>query len=169
MNIDQLRKELEIDEGVIHEIYMDHLGYPTFGIGHLVTKDDPEYGQDEGTAISERRVIDVFNDDIRTVLIDCGTPRVFEENLHVWHLFVIRTKKRNQFIRFMKEKNIELGIHYPKAIHHQKAYSSYKFNKSNFKNANKFSSQLVSLPIFPLMRLKEKEYVVKNIFKFFNQ
>ena len=72
MNIDQLRKELEIDEGVIHEIYMDHLGYPTFGIGHLVTKDDPEYGQDEGTAISEQRVIDVFNKDIQTVLTDCG-------------------------------------------------------------------------------------------------
>ena len=72
MNIDRLRRDLEIDEGVIHEIYLDHLGYPTFGIGHLVTKDDSEYGQDEGTAISEQRVIDVFNKDIRTVLEDCG-------------------------------------------------------------------------------------------------
>ena len=72
MNIDKLRRDLEIDEGVIHEIYLDHLGYPTFGIGHLVTKDDSEYGQDEGTAISEQRVIDVFNKDIQTVLTDCG-------------------------------------------------------------------------------------------------
>ena len=96
-------------------------------------------------------------------------PKVFEENLHVWHLFVIRTKKRSQLIRFMKEQNIELGIHYPKAIHHQRAYSSYKFNNSKFKNANKFSSQLVSLPIFPLMSLKEQEYVVKNIYEFFKK
>ena len=72
MNIDKLRRDLEIDEGVIHEIYLDHLGYPTFGIGHLVTKDDSEYGQDEGTTVSEQRVIDVFNKDIRTVLTDCG-------------------------------------------------------------------------------------------------
>ena len=36
MNIEQLRKELEVDEGVKYEIYNDHLGYPTFGIGHLV-------------------------------------------------------------------------------------------------------------------------------------
>ena len=36
MNIEQLRKELEVDEGVKYEIYKDHLGYPTFGIGHLV-------------------------------------------------------------------------------------------------------------------------------------
>jgi GH24 family phage-related lysozyme (muramidase) len=36
MNIDVLRKELEVDEGVKYEIYNDHLGYATFGIGHLV-------------------------------------------------------------------------------------------------------------------------------------
>ena len=44
MDIEKLREQLEIDEGVVHEIYLDHLGYPTFGIGHLVTDDDPEYG-----------------------------------------------------------------------------------------------------------------------------
>ena len=43
MNIEQLRKELEVDEGVKHEIYNDHLGYPTFGIGHLVRDSDPEH------------------------------------------------------------------------------------------------------------------------------
>ena len=45
MNIDLLREQLEIDEGIKHEIYLDHLGYPTFGIGHLVTESDPEQGQ----------------------------------------------------------------------------------------------------------------------------
>ena len=35
MDIEKLREQLEIDEGVVHEIYLDHLGYPTFGIGHL--------------------------------------------------------------------------------------------------------------------------------------
>ena len=36
MDLEKLRKQLEIDEGVKYEIYNDHLGYPTFGIGHLV-------------------------------------------------------------------------------------------------------------------------------------
>ena len=31
MNIDKLREELEIDEGVRYHVYLDHLGYPTFG------------------------------------------------------------------------------------------------------------------------------------------
>ena len=71
MNIEQLRKELEVDEGVKHEIYNDHLGYPTFGIGHLVRDSDPEHGQEIGTTISEDRVIEAFNEDVKTVLNDC--------------------------------------------------------------------------------------------------
>jgi GH24 family phage-related lysozyme (muramidase) len=44
VNIEQLRSEIEADEGNIGEIYLDHLGLPTFGIGHLVKKTDPENG-----------------------------------------------------------------------------------------------------------------------------
>ena len=40
MDLEKLRKQLEIDEGVKYEIYLDHLGYPTFGIGHLVIPSD---------------------------------------------------------------------------------------------------------------------------------
>ena len=71
MNIDQLRKELEVDEGVKYEIYNDHLGYPTFGIGHLVIDTDPEYGEEVGTPVSEDRVAEAFNRDVETVISDC--------------------------------------------------------------------------------------------------
>ena len=71
MNIEQLRKELEVDEGVKYEIYNDHLGYPTFGIGHLVRDTDPEHGQEIGTPVSEDRVIEAFNKDVESVLNDC--------------------------------------------------------------------------------------------------
>ena len=72
MNIEQLRKELEVDEGVKYEIYNDHLGYPTFGIGHLVRDNDPESGEPVGTPVSEDRVIEAFNQDVETVLSDCN-------------------------------------------------------------------------------------------------
>ena len=71
MNIDTLRKELEIDEGVKHEIYLDHLGLPTFGIGHLITKSDEEYGEDVGTPVSDDRVKECFEFDVKQVLKDC--------------------------------------------------------------------------------------------------
>lgn len=71
MDIDKLRKQLEIDEGVLHEIYLDHLGYSTFGIGHLVTDNDPEYGLDVGTKVDELRCLEAFEEDIESVLSDC--------------------------------------------------------------------------------------------------
>ena len=71
MNIEQLRKELELDEGVKYEIYNDHLGYATFGIGHLVRDSDPEHGQEIGTAVTEDRVISAFDEDVQVVLADC--------------------------------------------------------------------------------------------------
>jgi len=72
MNIDILRKQLEIDEGVKYEIYLDHLGYPTFGIGHLIREDDPEHGEATGTEVSESRVAEAFEQDVQTVLSDCA-------------------------------------------------------------------------------------------------
>ena len=72
MDLDQLREQLEIDEGVKYEIYNDHLGYATFGVGHLVIKSDPEYDMDLGTPISESRVIEAFEQDCENVLRDCN-------------------------------------------------------------------------------------------------
>jgi GH24 family phage-related lysozyme (muramidase) len=71
MNIDQLREELKIDEGVKYEIYLDHLGLPTFGVGHLVLDSDPEHGQEVGTPVSEDRVNECFAKDVEVVLSEC--------------------------------------------------------------------------------------------------
>jgi len=72
MNIEQLREQLEVDEGCVYEIYNDHLGYATFGIGHLVTESDPEQGQSLGTPVSSDRVAEAFESDIQSVLRDCN-------------------------------------------------------------------------------------------------
>jgi lysozyme len=72
MNIDQLREQLEVDEGCVYKIYNDHLGYATFGIGHLVTESDPEQGQSLGTSVSSDRVAEAFESDIQSVLRDCN-------------------------------------------------------------------------------------------------
>ena len=55
MNRQAVFEQLKIDEGVVYAIYKDHLGYPTFGVGHLVLESDPEHGQDVGTPVSEER------------------------------------------------------------------------------------------------------------------
>ena len=71
MDRDRLREELAADEGCKYEIYLDHLGLPTFGIGHLVKEYDPEHGQPVGTPVSEERVRRAFNLDVIVTLEDC--------------------------------------------------------------------------------------------------
>ena len=68
---DRLREELKIDEGCKYEVYLDHLGLPTFGIGHLITKDDPEYQMGMGTPVDEIRVNEAFEQDIHVTLDEC--------------------------------------------------------------------------------------------------
>ena len=71
MDIDKLREEIAYDEGSVNKIYLDHLGLPTFGIGHLVIDTDPEHGQPVGTPVSEDRCNSAFDEDVKTVLNDC--------------------------------------------------------------------------------------------------
>ena len=71
MDIEKLREEIEYDEGSVNEIYLDHLGLATFGVGHLVRKEDPEYGWEVGTPVDADRCVEAFNTDIETVLSDC--------------------------------------------------------------------------------------------------
>jgi lysozyme len=72
MDIDKLREEIAYDEGSVNEIYLDHLGLPTFGIGHLVIDIDPEHGQPVGTPVSEDRCNEAFDNDVQTVISDCN-------------------------------------------------------------------------------------------------
>ncbi len=71
MNREAIFEQLKIDEGVVYEIYKDHLGYPTFGVGHLVLDSDPEFGAEVGTPVSEERVKECFERDLDTAISEC--------------------------------------------------------------------------------------------------
>lgn len=60
-------------EGVKYEVYKDTKGNPTFGIGHLITPDDEEYGKPVETPVSPSRVDSVFRIDIDTAMVAAGS------------------------------------------------------------------------------------------------
>tara|TARA_R110000744_G_scaffold78213_2_gene154191 strand:- start:47 stop:490 length:444 start_codon:yes stop_codon:yes gene_type:complete len=71
MDIEILKQELTADEGCKYEIYLDHLGYKTFGIGHLCKATDLENDLEVGAEVSKDRVDECFVDDIEKVIEDC--------------------------------------------------------------------------------------------------
>ena len=75
--IEQLKKELEVDEGCVKKIYLDHLGYKTCAIGHLVKEGEPEWRLNVGDPISDERIAELFAADIGWTMADC--KQVFSE------------------------------------------------------------------------------------------
>ena len=111
MNIGQLREELERDEGVKYEVYLDHLGYPTFGIGHLITDDDPECGASVGTEVDNDRVKEAFETDVETVLSDCERLYVQFEHLPEEVQLIVANMMFNMgYTRLSKFKGMKRGV-----------------------------------------------------------
>ena len=111
MHLDKLRKQLEIDEGVKYEIYLDHLGYPTFGIGHLVVPDDKEYREDVGTRVSEERVRECFDKDVESVLRDCTLLyKDFDELPEEVQQIVANMMFNMGYTRLSKFKGMKRGV-----------------------------------------------------------
>ena len=111
MNLEKLQEELEIDEGCKYEIYLDHLGYPTFGVGHLVLESDPEYGWEVGTSIDTYRVNEAFEDDVQSVLTDCEKLYVQWEHLPEEVKLIIANMMFNMgYTRLSKFKGMKRGV-----------------------------------------------------------
>ena len=111
MNIDELRQELEYDEGVEYKIYHDHKGYPTFGIGHLVTQSDPEFSLPLGAPVSEERVAECFNQDIETTISECKILfDNFEELPEEVRLIIANMMFNMGYPRLSKFKGMKAGV-----------------------------------------------------------
>ena len=68
---ERVRDQLKIDEGVVYEVYLDHLGLPTVGIGHLVLEGDLEHGEPVGFPVPEDRVNALFDVDLNSAIKEC--------------------------------------------------------------------------------------------------
>ncbi|WP_449621675.1 DegT/DnrJ/EryC1/StrS family aminotransferase [Robertmurraya sp. Marseille-Q9965] len=77
---------------------------------------------------------------------------------HVWHLFVVRVQNRNSFQKYMLDNGVETLIHYPLAPHKQEAYT--ELNAFSYPLTEKISSEVVSLPLSPVLSNEQIERVV---------
>lgn len=96
-------------------------------------------------------------------------PYILPKVRHVFHLYVIQTERRNELQKFLNEKGISTGIHYPLPIHLQKAYKSLDYKRGEFPVTEKLSRKILSLPMYPELSRVEIEYVVEQIQEFFRK
>jgi dTDP-4-amino-4,6-dideoxygalactose transaminase len=87
-------------------------------------------------------------------------------NVSCYHLYVIRVKERDALQVKLKEAGIMTGLHYPLPLHVQECYKTLGFGKGAFPRAEKAASELLSLPMYPSMRLEQAARVAQHIKQF---
>jgi len=85
---------------------------------------------------------------------------------HVYHLYTIKTEKRNLLQGFLKKRGVEALIHYPVPIPFQKAYQELGYGRRDFPVTGQWSRKILSLPFFPEMKKQEMEEVTEGIRSF---
>jgi len=95
-------------------------------------------------------------------------PVTRENTKHTFHLYVIRTKLRNELQAYLKEQGIETQIHYPVPLPFVKAYAYLNHAPSDFPVAYQYQSEILSLPMYPELKKEEIEYTVSKIKDFFS-
>ena len=82
----------------------------------------------------------------------------------VWHLFVVRTSKRDELIEFLNDREIGTTIHYPIPVHEQVAYEGLTHEK--YPLAEQIAKEIVSIPMFYGISEEQIEYVIKALNEF---
>lgn len=89
-------------------------------------------------------------------------PVINIDNEHVWHIFAVRTREREELISYLKEQDIQTNVHYPIAIHNQMAYESLNIQEGSLPIAEEISETQVSLPMYYGMG-EEVDYVIEKL------
>ncbi|CAM4360759.1 DegT/DnrJ/EryC1/StrS family aminotransferase [Gillisia limnaea] len=111
---------------------------------------------------ARRKVANYYLENIKNSSIIL--PEVLNEEGHVWHLFVIRTRKRAELQEYLINNKIQSLIHYPIPPHKQKAYK--ELNNLSFRITEQIHDEVLSLPLSPMLTNEEMQLVVKIINQF---
>lgn len=101
----------------------------------------------------------IHNEKIELPIPDTGS-QIINNKGHVWHLFIIRTKERDKFQKYLSDRDIQTVIHYPIPPHKQPAYKEW--NHLKFPITEKIHDEVLSLPIGSHLSSDEIEFVVEK-------
>ena len=94
---------------------------------------------------------------------DIMLPAVRPSTKHSYHLYVIRTSKRDALANYLREQEIETAIHYPKALPNLEAYKYLGHMPSDFPIASRLQNEILSLPMYPELTEDMIKYVAHTI------
>lgn len=120
----------------------------------------------DGFNAERKRVAKIYRNklaDIKDIIL----PKEMEYGSHAYHIFAIQTKERDKLKEYLEKNSISTVIHYPKPIHLQDPYKVQGFSQGDFPIAEEFSTNILSLPIFPELTDEQIQYISSKIREFY--
>jgi dTDP-4-amino-4,6-dideoxygalactose transaminase len=90
-------------------------------------------------------------------------PRTAPGNVHVWHLYVIQTPRRDHVVRVLNELGVQASIHYPVSAHLQPAFRRYGYGPGDFPVAEAAADRILSLPLYPHITPDQQQAVASAV------
>jgi dTDP-4-amino-4,6-dideoxygalactose transaminase len=90
-------------------------------------------------------------------------PQEAKERFHVYHLYAVRVRERDQVLKALSERGISCGIHYPIPVHLQRAYRFLGYGRGAFPVAEKCAQEFLSLPMYPELDALQIQTVVRQL------
>ena len=113
--------------------------------------------------IENRRAAADFYNEKLSEIEEIEIPKEHNQCEHSYHLYVIKTNNREGLAKFLNQKGIETGIHYPKALPALDCYKYLNLDLADYKNSISDSKRILSLPIIPEIDHTQIDYVVGSI------
>lgn len=115
---------------------------------------------------ARRALAEVYRERLRTVPV--VLPEEAPWAFHTYHLFVVRTPRRNELREHLRAEGIGSQIHYPVPIHLQEAYADLGHTRGAFPNAERACDEVLSLPMYPELTAEQVGTVANTIIEFFD-
>lgn len=116
---------------------------------------------------AERQKIAIWYDELLSGIDEIIIPKIEENCTHVYHLYVIRTKKRDELAKYLNVNGIQTLIHYPVPPHLQKCYKFLNCKKGDYPIAELLANTSLSLPIWPGLDFAKVKFIANKIKKFY--
>lgn len=94
-------------------------------------------------------------------------PVINEGATHVYHIYLVRTPKRDELMKHLVDLGVNPFIHYPLPPHLQEAYAEYGYKKGDFPLAEEIAETCLSIPLYPGLTDTETTYIIESISSFF--
>ena len=114
-----------------------------------------------------RRKVALRYDELLADIPELVLPKKFADRRSVYHLYVVRCKERDALREYLKKTGVESGIHYPIALPFLNAYKHHGHIPKDFPVAARFQNELLSLPIYPELDVKDQDRIIARIHEFF--